>query len=311
MKSVFNQVGYIINQYVPEMYKLKLFNNSHIIWINDDNSITLEGFEKYFNLKKLRMDKFVGSYDDLKILSGIHLEEIAMPMTSSSLIASTIPSTKTNNQLFRETINQSINNSSSAENIAIGCNHRGGTIFDSSATKNYSTNCVLFGHDTKDNCGTNNVLIGSGCESAHNLSYACAIGSEAKVSQNDSIVLGRVNKDKIGIRTSAPDAALHVNGGHVNTIRIVNKNTTLTIDDYIVIVTKSLCTITLPAPYFLIADGHTFIIKNNSPSAINIISEGDELDFYPNNSINNVKTITMLSGVSYSFVNAGDSYFIL
>lgn len=33
MEEIFEQVGYIVNQYVPEMYECPIFKNTHILWI--------------------------------------------------------------------------------------------------------------------------------------------------------------------------------------------------------------------------------------------------------------------------------------
>ena len=61
IRDVFDQVGYIINQYVPELYKFYLFKGTHIISIIDEDSKHAQGFEKYTNLKYLVMDSFEGN----------------------------------------------------------------------------------------------------------------------------------------------------------------------------------------------------------------------------------------------------------
>lgn len=62
---VFDQVGYIINQYVQEMYKSDIFKETYIISIVDNNLMTVEGFEKYTRLKKLEMKYLIGNLDPL------------------------------------------------------------------------------------------------------------------------------------------------------------------------------------------------------------------------------------------------------
>jgi len=58
MYRLFDQVGFIINQYVPELYRCKIFKDSHIICIKEDY-LTLrtpecvEDFEIFENLKKI------------------------------------------------------------------------------------------------------------------------------------------------------------------------------------------------------------------------------------------------------------------
>ncbi len=74
-KCVFDQVGYIINQYVPELYKFEMFQNTHIIEIIDHESTSIQGFEKYINLKYLTMSKF---NDDLTPLINTQLEKLNM-----------------------------------------------------------------------------------------------------------------------------------------------------------------------------------------------------------------------------------------
>ncbi len=75
MQDIFDQVGYIINQYVPELYKFEMFREKHIIYIIDEDSKKAQGFEKYINLKYLVMDVFEG---DLSPFALCPLLEIQM-----------------------------------------------------------------------------------------------------------------------------------------------------------------------------------------------------------------------------------------
>jgi len=78
IKRVFDQVGYIINKYVPELYKSNLFKDSHIIEIvENDIMASTKGFEKYVNLKYLTMNKFTGILSPLK---NTQLQELHMPI---------------------------------------------------------------------------------------------------------------------------------------------------------------------------------------------------------------------------------------
>ena len=76
MISVFDQVGFIINEYVPELYRSDVFKNTHILTIVDDEiKLSIEGFEKYVNLKNLDMENFNGS---LEPLEGIGIQQLWM-----------------------------------------------------------------------------------------------------------------------------------------------------------------------------------------------------------------------------------------
>lgn len=76
--------------------------------------------------------------------------------------------------------------------------------------------------------GDNNTFLGHNADigndaSASTAKFRTAIGSEAKVEQDDSIILGRTNTpvlDKVGIRTRRPDAALNVLSGNASDMAI-------------------------------------------------------------------------------------------
>lgn len=73
--EVFNCVGYIINEYVPNMYKCDLFKDTHILSIVDEQVESIVGFEKYTNLKKIKISKF---NSDLTPLQNCPIHEIWM-----------------------------------------------------------------------------------------------------------------------------------------------------------------------------------------------------------------------------------------
>src|SRR5438552_2548767 len=77
MKQVFSQVVYLINEYVPALYKFNMFSYSHIISISDASysSESIKYFKKYTNLKKIKMN----NYDDtLEPLKDLRIQEISM-----------------------------------------------------------------------------------------------------------------------------------------------------------------------------------------------------------------------------------------
>jgi hypothetical protein len=251
MKRMFSQVGSILNNYIPEMYKCKLFKNSQIQWIDDQDSITTEGIENYTNLKKLKMTKIYNPRDIYK-LSDMNIEEISFPNISTRFIENALPEAKINYDLFKESNN--------------------------AKQENY-------------------------------LQWT-QIGSCHVETNTDSLILFN-EKQNVGIRTSKPNASLHVNGGHVNRIKSVNKDYKVTIDDYIIVVISGSPTITLPAPYFLSVNGHIFIIKNNGPGLVTINSDGDEADFLPNDSMYELTEVALKPGDSNTFSNIDGSYCII
>ena len=131
----------------------------------------------------------------------------------------------------------------------------------------------------------NNTLVGSMADIMATVTYGTAVGADSIVEQSNSVVLGRKPTgsnpavDYVGIGTSAPVAALQVNGGHANRIRIVTALVDLpTIDDYILIVnTSAAASIVLPSG---IADGHTFIVKNIGLFPVTLSTIVGGTDFY-------------------------------
>lgn len=69
--------------------------------------------------------------------------------------------------------------------------------------------------------GSYNTFIGCGADTNNNTSlYRTAIGAGAIVGQDNSIIIGRIN-DVVGIRSTVPDAVLHVTDGADNTVNSV------------------------------------------------------------------------------------------
>lgn len=67
-KQVFNQVGSVINEYVPELYESDMFYNENIIAIVAN---TAKSFSRYKNLKKLCIHSHEGDFHWLEGLSGL------------------------------------------------------------------------------------------------------------------------------------------------------------------------------------------------------------------------------------------------
>jgi len=84
LKRVFDQVGYIINGYVPELYKFSMFKRSHILSIDDDTSQSISHFKKYINLKKIKMDNYNGI---LTPLQNLKIQEISMNQFRGNLLS--------------------------------------------------------------------------------------------------------------------------------------------------------------------------------------------------------------------------------
>jgi hypothetical protein len=160
---------------------------------------------------------------------------------------------------------------------------------------------------------TNNTLIGSHADIGSGITHGTAIGALAKVTQSNSIVLGRTTTDRVGIRTTAPDAALHVNAGiALSAIRSTSANASMGVDDMIMIVTSGSPTITLPAPGSFSANGHMFIIKNNGPGTVSVKSSANlSTDFANDSSATTTNTISVNTGISYTFANLGSRYYII
>jgi hypothetical protein len=69
--------------------------------------------------------------------------------------------------------------------------------------------------------------------------------------------------------------------------------------------------ITLPAPYCLLSNGHTFIIKNNGSAIVTINSEEGEPDFLSNDSMYEITNVTLKPGESNTVSNIDCSYCII
>lgn len=160
---------------------------------------------------------------------------------------------------------------------------------------------------------TNNTLIGTRADIGSGITFGTAIGAQSMVTQSNSIILGRPTTDRVGIRTTAPDAAFHVNGGVVmSSIKSTSVNASMSVDDMIMIVTSGSPTITIPATGLFSSNGHTFIIKNNGAGSVTVMTTANAgTDFVNNANATTSNTIMISSGSSNTFVNLGASYYIV
>ncbi len=117
-------------------------------------------------------------------------------------------------------LNAGYNSTSGVNNVALGTNSgfslNGGNnnvfIGRNSGFNTTTNENVFIGYEAgRDNTtGTQNTYIGTGADGSATLVNATAIGSNALVTQDNSVVLG--NAANIGIGTSAPNQKLHVVG---------------------------------------------------------------------------------------------------
>jgi hypothetical protein len=184
--------------------------------------------------------------------------------------------------------------------------------------------------------GNKNTLVGYKADvSDVNSMYRTSIGAESLVTQDNSIVLGRVGIDMVGIGTTAPDAMAHIvasndktaihavssNGVAINVdggmriktqvvnntvaqfTHIINSNT------YMIIVKTSYAS--MSAPYDIVRlpelssidDGRVFIIKNASGNTITIDSANTRFNSIDTNLL--APTLTLFSSlevIAYSCI---------
>ncbi len=351
MYRVFDQVGYIINQYVPELYKCKIFKDLHIMHVVDDDEMeTLEGFECFDNLKKITLNQYNGQLTHLK---GIKLHEITMdnfegdlsPLSMASLISISMnrfngnleplagqPIKSISMQSYRgkldallgspiEVIQTALMKSEMAlyfpalfPNTALMPE----SVSGSNAIMIGSNSCATFSSGSMIITGghlypydhSNNRFYGEGTGAMPGVCNATVIGRNVKAKKSNVIVIGGIEQ-QVGIRTRCPESALHINGGITHKIRTVSKNTNLTIDDYILIAIQPHITLRLPDPWMLPGNGHTFIVKNNSPGDVIITSTGDPTDFAQEASVKTSDGLIIKSGQSLTFANVKKTYFIV
>ncbi len=177
------------------------------------------------------------------------------------------------------------------------------------------SNNTAIGYRTGDTITseTNNTLVGTRADIGTGITFGTAIGAQAKVTQSNSIVLGRPTTDRVGIRTTAPDAAFHVNGGIVtSSVRSTSANTSMSVDDMIMIVTSGSPTITIPSPGSFSSNGHIFVIKNNGAGSVTVKTTGNAgTDFVNNASAATANNTVIGSGLSNTLINFGVSYYIV
>src|SRR5438105_13455581 len=75
MESLFEQLGHLVNEYVPELYRSEIFKHKQIYSIEDKKAKSIDGFEKYINLRRIVMVWFTGS---LHPLTNLRLRDIRM-----------------------------------------------------------------------------------------------------------------------------------------------------------------------------------------------------------------------------------------
>lgn len=171
------------------------------------------------------------------------------------------------------------------------------------------SNNTAVGYRTGDTITSesNNTLVGTRADIGAGITFGTAVGAQAKVTQSNSIVLGRPTTDRVGVRTTAPDAAFHVNGGVcTSSVRVVAANTSMGVDDMILIATAGI-TVTLPTPGSFSSNGHTFIVKNNSGGSVTV--QGTSI--VNNTSTSTSSSVVITSGTSCTFVNYNGSYYII
>jgi hypothetical protein len=140
-------------------------------------------------------------------------------------------------------------------NSAVGRRAMGGATTGSSNSS--------LGHRTGDSltAESNNTLLGANSDIVPGVSFGTAVGAGAIVGSNNSIVLGRVGVDKVGIGVSDPMASLHIGGGICNKVIqfIGGLAYNATINDYIVITDAP--SVVFPSTGS-VAEGHTFVVKS-------------------------------------------------
>jgi len=194
--------------------------------------------------------------------------------------------------------------------------------------------------------GLSNTALGSNADvKVDGLSYATALGADSIVNRSNSIVLGRpavsdTAVDNVGIGTDSPQGSLHVNGSHVNKVRLApianpalatpTKNIiNVNLSDYMVAVdilngnATGVYDIDVVLPAISsVPDGQTFVIKffgdynlgtGNTSAAHRIITTTTTgTEFYEYSlataTISAIDLATTSNGF-YTFVKYGSSYY--
>ncbi len=168
---------------------------------------------------------------------------------------------------------------------------QGNTFFGNIAGTANTTgaNNAFFGGNTgaSNTIESRNTLLGDSADSAAGITNATAVGANAKVTASNSLVLGSVNGTNgatadtfVGIRSTAPNSTLQVNGSLAVAIRtILNLSlTSLTDTDHVLVITGSTpATVALPQPSVV---GRVYIVKNRSsaPATLGFVSGGSTID---------------------------------
>lgn len=167
----------------------------------------------------------------------------------------------------------------------------------------YHTGGSIINQDCNTLVGTCADVIGA------NIVCSSAIGVNAKVSRSNSLVLGRSVDaerkvyDYVGIGTTAPQASLHVEGGHVN--KVVHTSQThypVTADDYVIVVAGATNAITLPGDVDdgQTIPGHTFIIKNSTANNVSVTASHDTVI---RDQLNIVDPLILTPGMSVTLIH--------
>lgn len=142
-----------------------------------------------------------------------------------------------------------------------------------------SNNTFLGGNSGGSNSTEDkNTFVGDSANGATGITNSTALGQGASVTISNAVVLG--NNCSVGVRTSAPNSTLQVNGSLSLATRNVNSTAlaALSDNDYFLLLTGTIATtVVLPQPGIA---GRVFVIKNRSSAAatLGFLSGGTTID---------------------------------